>query len=339
MRRRGRPLLVAVTLLLGGCAGAVRHAYPPPRPVAQPPLGQGVWPVRLLVYPDDAKRLLTGPMRKARRSIDLEIYLITDHTMIHALEYAHAAGVRVRVLLERQPFGVDVSGSGANQSAYDQLAAADIPVRWTSGRFRLTHEKAMVVDGTAAYILTLNFSRSAFTRNREFGVVDTKPADVREVDAVFGADWRSAAYVPRDPNLIISPINSRARLLALLARARRGVDVYAEEVQDPGLESALAACARRRVRVRLISNAGDASNAAGIARLRAGGVQVRLLTSPYIHAKMILVDGRWAFVGSENISTASLDDNREMGVLVADPDALARLGETFATDWQSSTSR
>jgi phosphatidylserine/phosphatidylglycerophosphate/cardiolipin synthase-like enzyme len=241
----------------------------------------------------------------------------------------------VRVILERHPFGNDVSGTSANQSAFDQLYAADIPVRWTSGRYRLTHEKTMVIDGHAAYILTLNFSRSAFKTNREFGVVDSTPADVREAAAIFNADWKNAAYVPYDPNLLVSPINSRARLLALLARARHTVDVYAEEVQDAALEAALVAGARRGVRVRLISNAGDASNAAGIARLRGGGAQVRLLHSPYIHAKMILVDGRWAFVGSEHISTGSLDANRELRVLIADPDALARLAETFTTDWQS----
>ena len=175
-----------------------------------------------------------------------------------------------------------------------------------------------------------------FTINREFGVVDGNPADVREAEAIFSADWNATGYVPRDPNLLVSPINSRARLLALLARAQHTVDVYAEEVQDAGLETALVACARRRVRVRLISNAGDATNAAGIAALRRGGVRIRLLHHPYTHAKMILVDGRWAFVGSENISASSLDANRELGVLVADPDALARLAATFTTDWQPS---
>jgi cardiolipin synthase len=158
---------------------------------------------------------------------------------------------------------------------------------------------------------------------------------VREAEAIFNADWRGATPALRDPDLFVSPVNSRARLLALLARARRSVAVYAEEVQDTEIEDALVACARRHVAVRLISNAGDATNAQGIARLQNGGVQVLLVTSPYIHAKMVVVDDRWAFVGSENFSSASLDHNRELGVLISDPDAIDRLQSTFDQDWSS----
>lgn len=339
---------VLAAMLLYGYLGtrpageaAPPHTQPaqrlPATPLALPtqPLGAGIAAVRLLVEPDDGKRKLTRPIRQARRTLDLTMYLLTDHTLIHDLEYAAADGVRVRVLLERRPFGNDASGTSTNQSAYDQLYAADIPVRWTSGRYALTHQKTLIVDGATAYIMTMNWSRAAFTSNREFAIADTDPADVREALAIFEADWHNTIPVLRDPNLFVSPVNSRARLLALLRRARFGVEIYAEEVQDRQLEDALVACARRGVRVRLISNAGDATNAAGIARLRAGGVRVHLLHQPYIHAKLAIADDRWAFVGSENISAASLDRNRELGVLVADPDALARLSATFEQDWST----
>jgi len=45
------------------------------------------------------------------------------------------------------------------------------------------------------------------------------------------------------------------------------------------------------------------------------------------------VDRRWAFVGSENLSPTSLDHNRELGVLIGDPIAIARLEATFVQDW------
>jgi phosphatidylserine/phosphatidylglycerophosphate/cardiolipin synthase-like enzyme len=38
-------------------------------------------------------------------------------------------------------------------------------------------------------------------------------------------------------------------------------------------------------------------------------------------------------VGSENISTSSLDNNRELGVLVNDQNSLSRLTSTFEQDW------
>jgi phosphatidylserine/phosphatidylglycerophosphate/cardiolipin synthase-like enzyme len=62
-------------------------------------------------------------------------------------------------------------------------------------------------------------------------------------------------------------------------------------------------------------------------------VQVRLVKTPYIHAKLIVADGARAFVGSQNLSTASLDSNRELGILISDPAILQVLAETFAQDW------
>jgi phosphatidylserine/phosphatidylglycerophosphate/cardiolipin synthase-like enzyme len=53
----------------------------------------------------------------------------------------------------------------------------------------------------------------------------------------------------------------------------------------------------------------------------------------YVHAEAIVVDGRRAFVGTENLVTASLDHNRQLGVIVADPSAVQRLESTCDGDW------
>ena len=58
----------------------------------------------------------------------------------------------------------------------------------------------------------------------------------------------------------------------------------------------------------------------------------------YMHAKIIVVDGRRAFVGSENISAQSLDQNRELGIIVADSSVLSTLQQTFLQDWSDSYS-
>jgi phosphatidylserine/phosphatidylglycerophosphate/cardiolipin synthase-like enzyme len=316
------------TLLLAGCgSGQSTVSTPTPAVPATTSLGEGLASATVFAEPDDKRGQLTGALRAASKSVDLTMYILTDRTLIHDLEYAHGNGVHVRVILEQYPIG------SSNQRAYDQLTAADIPVHWAPSRFALTHEKTMIVDGRTAYILTLNFSASAFSRNREFGVVDTNPVDVQAADAIFNADWNDKPYAPTDPNLVLSPSNSRADLVSLINRAKHTVDVYAEEVQDEAVEAALAAAQRRGAQVRLISNAGDASNAQGLAVLQQAGVSVRLLTSPYIHAKLIVVDGSLAFVGSENISTASLDRNRELGVILSDRSAIKRLAATFERDW------
>jgi cardiolipin synthase A/B len=56
----------------------------------------------------------------------------------------------------------------------------------------------------------------------------------------------------------------------------------------------------------------------------------------HIHAKMIVADRSKAFVGSENFSRASLDDNRELGLTVTDPAVVGPAAATFAEDFAAA---
>jgi phosphatidylserine/phosphatidylglycerophosphate/cardiolipin synthase-like enzyme len=79
--------------------------------------------------------------------------------------------------------------------------------------------------------------------------------------------------------------------------------------------------------------------------MRNGGVNAVCKSFPvpggtgqmYIHAKMILADNgtasAQAYIGSENFSCVSLDDNRECGIIVTEPAILTRLQSTYNSDW------
>jgi phosphatidylserine/phosphatidylglycerophosphate/cardiolipin synthase-like enzyme len=47
--------------------------------------------------------------------------------------------------------------------------------------------------------------------------------------------------------------------------------------------------------------------------------------------------GAAAFVGSENFSVASLESNRELGILLNDPAILMSLNDTLAQDFSGAT--
>jgi len=194
-------------------------------------LGTGIHPSRLFVEPDDGVAPLSTAIHDSQHSVWVEMYELTNKSIIHALEYAHANGVDVRVILEPHPYG-----SGAiNQAAYDNLMAADIPVHWSPSRFALTHQKSMVVDGASTYVMTTNFTRAAFRANREFDVVDDDPVDVAAVAAIFSADWNDRPYTPAvlDPNLPLSPVDSRLLLTALVASATRRSTCMAKRCRTP----------------------------------------------------------------------------------------------------------
>lgn len=64
------------------------------------------------------------------------------------------------------------------------------------------------------------------------------------------------------------------------------------------------------------------------------GPQVaRALTSTYNHSKMMLIDGETLLIGSMNMSTNSLDKNREIGILTKDEDVIQKFLRQFWVDW------
>src|SRR5947209_2677011 len=233
----------------------------------------------------------------------------------------------------------------------DRLNAAGVQTKATSPNFSLTHEKGMIIDGKTAYIMTSNFTLSAlgvskYTKNREYGVIDNNQQDVQGVIDIFNADWNRTNVQLSDPNLVVSPINSRQDFVSLTSSAHKSLQIEAEEMQDNDIEQALVSAEKRGVQVQVIlptprGSSGDSGgsndgNSAGINTIEQGNVQVKEDPHLYMHAKIIIVDGQKAFVGSENISTASLDSNRELGIIVSDQNALNTLQQTFQQDWNDS---
>jgi phosphatidylserine/phosphatidylglycerophosphate/cardiolipin synthase-like enzyme len=158
----------------------------------------------------------------------------------------------------------------------------------------------------------------------------------------FQADWSRTPFTPTSAALIWSPANSRQRVDGVIRSATSTLTVYAEEAQDDEQTQLLIATARRGVDVRLITSpptSSDDGSAADLDLLQGGGVKVRLLKNPYIHAKVFTADSTIAAVGSMNISLTSLEFNRELGILIQDPAVLTRISQTFDTDWNKAIDR
>ena len=308
--------------------------------------GSGVQGVQVFVEPDAGEHPITNAIEAAKKSVWLEMYILSDRNVIRALEDAANHGVDVRVMLEPHPFG-----SGSPARTIDQLKAAGAKVEDTSSAFKLTHEKGMIIDGTTAYIMTSNFSRSAlggygssskYLSNREYDIVDSNAADVQAVSAIFSADWNRSTAQFSDTNLVVSPVNSRNDFTSLINSAHSTLLIEAEEMNDSAIEQALVAASQRGVQIQVIlpspSGSSSDSNSAGISTIKQGNVQIKEDPHLYMHAKIIVVDGQKAFVGSENISSQSLDENRELGIIVSDQGVLHTLQQTFQYDWSNSQS-
>ena len=327
--------LIISLILLSACVQIVVPNSTATTPTASAPYGASH--VDLIVFPEDDEQILLDRISSARQRVFLTIYMLTDDRIIEAMQTAKSNGADVRVLLEPHPY---MNNSSATQ-ARTKLDKAGITTNETNPFFRYTHQKSFVIDNTGV-ILTANMTRSALTRNREFGIINTNQADVDEMLEAFNADWSRTPFTPTSPTLIWSPLNSRQRVDGVIRSANKTLIVYAEEVRDDDQTQLLADTAKRGVDVRLITSppsSSDDSGSADLDLLQKGGVKVRFLKSPYIHAKAFIADGALGAVGSMNISMTSLEFNRELGILIQDTSALSRITQAFDKDWNKATDR
>jgi cardiolipin synthase A/B len=308
--------------------------------------GNGAQQVMLYVEPAAGDGDVVSAIKNAHTSIQLEIYLLTEHNVINALEDAANRGVNVQVMIEPHPVG---SGSTSPQQLIAELNAAGVHAQATNPAFALTHAKIMIIDNQTAYISSGNFTLSALggsssTTDRDYMIVDTNSADEQECEAIFTNDWNRTTPNVSDPDLVVSPVNARARLEALIANAHTSLHLEEEEMQDPQVVQDLIGAEQRGVKVEVVvpSSSSSGSDGQNEQKLTQAGVSVVKLNANsskvlYIHAKIIIADGTLAYVGSVNVSTQSMDQNREVGILISNTGVIQQLETTFEQDYGSGT--
>lgn len=272
---------------------------------------------------------------RAKHSIDLTMYEFSDTTAEHSLAAAATRGVRVRVVLDQRE-------KRTNSAAYRYLTSHRIKVVWSSARFEYTHQKTLVIDGSKAVIMTANLTSRYYSTSRDFLVIDAGRADIRAIVRVFNADFADKPVRPGDGHdLVWSPTDSQAKLLALINRASSSLRIYSEEMSDTTVQDALISAAKRGVHVQVCGENIDGEYDSAFARLARAGVRISSFSSSrgfYIHGKVIEADygtrHAKAFIGSENFSSTSLNRNRELGLIISDHAVLVSMAKTFSVDFR-----
>ena len=106
---------------------------------------------------------------------------------------------------------------------------------------------------------------------------------------------------------------------------------------DPAVRAAVKARVEAGVAVRVMLADANWIDANVYASQYLKDLAVPVKWMPHLHTKMIVADGARAYVGSENLSTNSLDNNREVGVVVTEASSIAPLTASFETDWTAGT--
>jgi len=317
--------------------------------------------VGLLIEDESAFQQIEAAIRGARTSVWAEYYIVRDdetgRRFLDLLTDRAKAGVDVRLLFDAVgSLGLDAARLEAVRSAGGHVESF-LPLNPLRRRWAVhlrNHRKMVLVDGEVAFTGGMNVGDEYSGLARRRGGVHFRDAHLRvagpavaDLAQVFADDWSFAtgeeprlplpaapgdgsvvALVPSGPDQAVNA--SGLVYFTGIATARTSCWLTTPYfVPDQPTQQALIASALRGVDVRiLLPRDCDVTLAGWAARsfypdLVAAGVRIFEYAPAMLHAKTLVVDGRWAVVGSANVDVRSFRLNFELGVGLDDP-GLAR---------------
>lgn len=282
--------------------------------------------ISLIVQPGDSFFPIVRAIDRAEQSINLTVFRMDDPIIQRALLEARQRGVRIRVLIASSARGWEEK----NRKLLKDAKEAGISTKEPAGDSKRAryHYKVMTVDDEEAFVFTFNPTRENLHYTRDFGVEVFNPRIAAEINRLFEADWNDVPFDPdQDSPLLISPFNSREKMLKILGDASHSLQIADAKVEDPEIIRLLVSKALNGIAVRVLGDEGHGS------RLPSE-IAFRAVPRYRLHAKCAIIDGNLAVVGSMNLRTESLDRRRELSITVDDSDILRRLRAVFESDWE-----
>jgi cardiolipin synthase len=274
----------------------------------------------------------------AQKSVDITVYTFVDPTMVQDLGSDVKRGVKVRVILDTN------LEHKTNAATFAALQKEGVDVVWAWTKYHATHEKCYIVDDKEALVSSINANDADYGNYRDFGLWDTNSADVSAIEAVFNADFAHEAVTPSDGSDLVWSPGSQTQLLAVINGAKKTLAVETEELSSTPMVAALVAAAERGVNVE-VTMTNNSEYDPEWSKIVAVGGHVHLYAEStkalYIHAKVISADagltGQMIYVGSINLSSFSMNDNRELGIVTSGSSTVEAVTNVVDEDFNNCT--
>lgn len=305
--------------------------------------------VRVLADPHDAWQVLLSDIAHAKVSILIELYMLVDDVagriFVAALGQAVARGVDVRMTLDAVG-ALDEVGTlldelthlGVKWRVFHPVNSKTPWKHW----LRRNHRKLIVVDEHIAHVGGRNVGEKYYALAPGLPVwIDlsarVQGPSVTQMAAVLRSHWRKVARVKEvpattGPALVTHAFNlggprrafANRRMVQAVRSAEQSIHVVqAYFLPNWALQRALVSAARRGVDVRVIVPNLASSDVPivalgsehGVGRLLKRGVRVFALRTGVLHAKFMVIDGRWWTIGSANMDPLSRLRNLEANVV------------------------
>jgi cardiolipin synthase len=312
---------------------------------------------------------------EARDYVLLEFFIVRDDSLGRRLQRLlmekARSGVRVYFLYDEIGCRGLKKGYGARLMDAGVLFCPFFTRRGLFNRFQLNfrnHRKIVVVDGEKAFVGGHNVGREYLGKSRKFGCWrDTHMAvegpAVLAVQRVFEGDWYWATRTPLALNWELRPQGERkgAAVLvlptdpacnpeacslffvnAILSAKKRVWIASPYFIPNDAVMQALQMAALRGVDVRILLPLRSDVRLVHLAgyvylpRLAMEGIRIFRYLPGFLHQKVILVDDRFAAVGTANADNRSFHLNFEITLVTADAAFAARVLHMLERDFAVS---
>jgi len=323
---------------------------------------------------DHAFPAMIAAIERAKERVSLETYIYekgeAGTRFTDALAGAARRGVRVKLVLDA------IGSKKMAKDDIDRLEAAGARIGWVNPLVTLhveevnyrTHRKALVVDGTAAFVGGMGIADHWWKDAKDFPMwrdtqVEIRGPAVTDVEAAFNQNWIvTGGVVEPEVEPDVAPASGPSRTIVVwsapqsgandlklmyllaIAAARRSIDLESPYlITDESSQWSIHEARRRGVRVRLLVE-GDKTDAKTVKFSSRGyyeglledGVEIAEYQPTMMHAKAMVVDGVLSIVGSANFDNRSLELNDELNVAAFDRGLAARLLQDFERDLTQS---
>jgi cardiolipin synthase len=278
--------------------------------------------VKLLTQPGDGVNPLVEAIIGAKVSVDIAIFRFDRKEVEHAMVNAVSRGVHVRALIAFTNRG----GEKRLRDLEARLLKAGVTVARTSDDLVRYHAKYVIIDRQELFLLAFNFTYLDIDQSRSFGIITRNKKVVDEASRLFEMDVKRQPYTAALDWLIVSPANAREALAEFIKGAKTQLYIYDPCISDPAMIRALVERKKSGIEVKILGRLTRGSTTIEVAKLH----EMRL------HTRMILRDGRHAFVGSQSLRTIELDRRREVGIVFEDAAITGSIAKTFLNDWKKA---
>ncbi|MEL9991658.1 MAG: phospholipase D-like domain-containing protein [Thermoproteus sp.] len=268
-----------------------------------------ICPNAVIVGPQNATEIASY-ISKAQKAVYIETYALTWRDLAQTLVSLAQRGVEVYVVLSGNVYG-GIPTTEKQLAQYLKDNGVNVAFNYD---FKYVHTKAFVIDNKTVILGSINPTYSGVTSDIGLDVVINNSTLAQEVASIILNDYMGV-YPDYDyPGVVISPVNSYNELSWLLNRPGRAYAAVEEVYSSSGLADTLMSKAEV-----VLARVTDVQ-----------GVE----TINDLTAKVIVV-GDYVYVGSVNLSGNSINNNRELGLVLYCP-LLAEAARSLILQWAGS---